>query len=132
MQPSPPCFSSVAPFSTPKSQGGTDANMSKMSNYQNECAIIKNPSDKLQLFAACNNATGGLFAARSADGGLAWTYPDADKTIADGDAQPGAARVLRSIAGVGHVRKPFSSRISVTRIPSRRFSALTVARPSPT
>jgi hypothetical protein len=69
--------------------GGIDANMSKMANYQNECAIIKNPSNKYQLFAACNNATGGLFAARSTSGGLTWIYPDADKTIADGDANQG-------------------------------------------
>jgi hypothetical protein len=69
--------------------GGTDVNVSKMANYQNECAIAKNPSNKLQLFAACNNATGGLFAARSTDGGVTWTYPDADKTIADGDANQG-------------------------------------------
>jgi hypothetical protein len=64
--------------------GGVDVNMSKMANYQNECAIIKNPSNKLQLFSACNNATGGLFAARSVDGGLTWTYPDPSKTIANG------------------------------------------------
>jgi hypothetical protein len=72
--------------------GGTDRNVSKMANYQNECAIAKNPTNKLQLFAACNNATGGLFAARSTDGGFTWSYPDAaDKTIADGDAGQGAA-----------------------------------------
>jgi hypothetical protein len=64
--------------------GQGDVNMSKMPNYQNECAIIKNPSNKLQLFAACNNATGGLFAARSADGGVTWVYPDPSKTIANG------------------------------------------------
>jgi hypothetical protein len=69
--------------------GGADVNLSEMENYQNECAIINNPSNKLQLFAACNNATGGLFAARSTDGGMTWTYPDADKTIADGDANQG-------------------------------------------
>ena len=71
-------------------QGFADVNMSKMANYQNECAVAKNPTNKLQLFASCNNATGGLFAARSTDGGLSWTYPDAaDKTIADGDANQG-------------------------------------------
>src|SRR6266849_685479 len=62
----------------------TDRNMSQMANYQNECAIIKNPANQLQLFAACNNSTGGLFAARSIDGGLTWVYPDASKTIANG------------------------------------------------
>ena len=70
--------------------GGVDVNVSKMANYQNECAMAKNPTNKLQLFAMCNNSTGGLFATRSTDGGLTWTYPDAaDKTIADGDAGQG-------------------------------------------
>lgn len=69
--------------------GGADVNISKLANYQNECAIAKNPTNKLQLFAACNNALGGLFAARSTDGGVSWVYPDADKTIADGDANQG-------------------------------------------
>lgn len=64
--------------------GGVDRNMSKMANYQNECAIIKNPTNKLQLFSFCNNATGGMFAARSVDGGLTWVYPDPSKTIANG------------------------------------------------
>lgn len=61
-----------------------ERNMSKMSNYQNECAMIKNPTNKLQLFALCNNATGGLFAARSIDSGVTWVYPDPSKTIANG------------------------------------------------
>jgi len=69
--------------------GGTDVNTSKMANYQNECAIAKNPTNKLELFASCNNSTGGMFAARSTDGGVTWTYPDPDKTIADGDAGQG-------------------------------------------
>ena len=30
--------------------GLAERNMSKMANYQNECAIIKNPTNKLQLF----------------------------------------------------------------------------------
>lgn len=65
--------------------GGIDANMSQKSGYQSECAIAKNPSNKLQLFAACNNLAGpGLFAARSTDGGLTWVYPDPSKTIANG------------------------------------------------
>jgi hypothetical protein len=71
---------------------GPDVNVSQLANYQNECAIITNPTNKNQLFAACNNATGGLFAARSNDRGATWTYPDpADKTIADGDPGQGAA-----------------------------------------
>jgi len=64
--------------------GLAERNMSKLSNYQNECAIIKNPTNKLQLFSMCNNATGGLFAARSVDGGGTWIYPDPSKTIANG------------------------------------------------
>ncbi len=71
---------------------GADVNTSQLANYQNECSIIANPSNKNQLFAACNNATGGLFAARSTDRGLTWTYPDpADRTLADGDAGQGTA-----------------------------------------
>jgi hypothetical protein len=66
--------------------GGTDVNMSKMANYQNECAIAKNPTNKMQLFALCNNSTGGLFAARSTTLGATWVYPDPSKTIANGTA----------------------------------------------
>ena len=64
--------------------GGVDRNTSQMAQDQNECAIAKNPANKLQLFVMCNNVTGGLFAARSTDGGLTWTYPDPSKTIANG------------------------------------------------
>src|SRR6185312_14867694 len=72
--------------------GETDVNLSEMEGYQSECAIAKNPSNKLQLFSLCNNSGPGLFAARSTDGGVTWTYPDpADKTIADGDAGQGPA-----------------------------------------
>jgi hypothetical protein len=64
---------------------GIDVNMSQKGGYQSECAIAKNPSNKLQLFAACNNLAGpGLFAARSSDGGVTWVYPDPSKTIANG------------------------------------------------
>lgn len=72
--------------------GGTDRNTSKRSGADSECAIAKNPTNNLQLFVSCNEtSTGGLFAARSVDGGLTWTYPDpADKTLADGDAGQGA------------------------------------------
>jgi hypothetical protein len=67
-----------------------DVNTSKMPNYQNECSIIKNPTPgSQQLFAACNNSTGGLFAARSTNHGATWIYPDADKTLADGDPGQG-------------------------------------------
>ena len=72
--------------------GLAERNMSQLSNYQNECAIIKNPTNNQQLFSMCNNATGGLFAARSTDGGLTWSYPSSSKTIANGvDAALGPA-----------------------------------------
>lgn len=72
--------------------GGTDVNLARKTGYQSECAIAKNPSNKLQLFSLCNNSGPGLFAARSTDGGGNWIYPDAaDKTIADGDAGQGPA-----------------------------------------
>ncbi len=64
--------------------GLAERNMSKLANEQNECAIIKNPTNKLQLFALCNNHIAGLFAARSIDGGATWVYPDPSKTIANG------------------------------------------------
>jgi Bacterial Ig-like domain (group 3)/von Willebrand factor type D domain len=67
-----------------------DVNTSKMANYQNECSIIKNPTNHQELFASCNNATGGLFAARSTNLGVTWTYADpVDMTVADGDPSQG-------------------------------------------
>jgi len=43
--------------------GGIDVNTSKMAGDQSECAIAKNPSNKLQLFVMCNNNAGaGMFA----------------------------------------------------------------------
>jgi hypothetical protein len=67
-----------------------DVNVSEKIEYQNECAIIKNPTNHQELFAACNNANGGLFAARSTNLGVTWTYPDAtDQTLADGDPGQG-------------------------------------------
>jgi len=70
--------------------GIVDRNMSQLGGAESECAITKNPNNKLQLFASCNSVAGALFAARSVDGGFTWTYPDAaDKTIADGDAGQG-------------------------------------------
>ncbi|MFI5394245.1 MAG: Ig-like domain repeat protein [Candidatus Binatia bacterium] len=62
----------------------TDVNLSKMTGDQSECAVAKNPTNKLQLFVLCNNASAGLFAARSIDGGATWVYPDPSKTIANG------------------------------------------------
>jgi hypothetical protein len=70
--------------------GGADHNTSVKSGHDSECAIAKNPSNHAQLFVLCNTATAGLFAARSTDMGVTWTFPDAtDKTIADGDANQG-------------------------------------------
>ncbi|MEM8964028.1 MAG: sialidase family protein [Acidobacteriota bacterium] len=71
---------------------GTDVNTSQLANYQNECSIAKNPTNANELFASCNNAGPGLFAARSTDLGVTWTYPDpVDRTIADGDPGQGPA-----------------------------------------
>ncbi len=73
-------------------QGLAERNTSKKSGDDNECAIAANPRNKDELFLLSNTSTSGLFAARSTDGGLTWTYPDpSDKTIADGDANQGAA-----------------------------------------
>jgi hypothetical protein len=72
--------------------GATDVNLTQKTGDDSECAIAKNPLNKLQLFALCNTASTGLLAMRSTDGGATWTYPDpADKTIADGDAGQGPA-----------------------------------------
>lgn len=71
---------------------GPDINTSQKAGADSECSIAKNPANPLQLFASCNTAGAGIFAARSTDGGDTWVYPDAtDKTIADGDAGQGAA-----------------------------------------
>jgi hypothetical protein len=69
--------------------GEAERNVSRMANYQNECAIKANPTNTNQLFAACNNSTGGIFFARSTDRGQNWVFPDADKTLADGDPGQG-------------------------------------------
>lgn len=72
--------------------GAIDVNTSQKSNDERECAIIKNPTNPDQLFVSCNTSSAGLFAARSTDGGMTWSYPDpVDKTIADGDAGQGPA-----------------------------------------
>jgi hypothetical protein len=70
---------------------GTDVNTSQKTGDDTECAIAKNPTNPNQLFASCNTAGAGLYAARSTDGGVTWIYPDADKTLADGDAGQGPA-----------------------------------------
>lgn len=87
------CLGLLLPGPTAHAQvsGGTDVNTSQKAGRDNECAIIKNPSNNLQLFMSCNTNLAGLFAARSTDGGLTWIYPDpADQTLADGDAGQGA------------------------------------------
>jgi hypothetical protein len=77
-------FAAMLVLLSSAAQAQLSVNMSKMANYQNECSIIQNPTNRLQLSSACNNATGGLFAARSIDGGVTWVYPDPSKTIANG------------------------------------------------
>jgi hypothetical protein len=85
-------FLSAGPVARAQVAGGTDFNLPQKSGDDTECSISKNPTNKLQLFALCNTSGAGLFAARSADGGATWVYPDpADKTIADGDANQGPA-----------------------------------------
>jgi len=69
--------------------GEAERDVSRLEDYQNECAIAVNQANKNQLFAACNNAKGGIFFARSTDRGQTWVYPDTDKTLADGDAGQG-------------------------------------------
>jgi hypothetical protein len=66
-----------------------ERNVSRQANYQNECAIKVNPTNANQVVAACNNALGGIFFARSTDRGNTWVFPDADRTIADGDPGQG-------------------------------------------
>lgn len=88
-------FVLASPMAVPRAAaqvvGESERNVSKMAGYQNECAIAVNPTNKNQLFAACNNSSGGLFFARSTDRGTNWVYPDADKTLADGDPGQGPA-----------------------------------------
>ena len=71
---------------------GTDVNLTKKLGDDTECAIAKNPTNQLQLFALCNTTGTGLAAARSTDHGVTWVSPDpSDGTIADGDAGQGPA-----------------------------------------
>ena len=67
-----------------------DVNVSDKLGSDEECAISKNPTNRQQLFVACN-ADSGLFVARSNNGGDTWMYPNLSKTIADGGPDhPGA------------------------------------------
>jgi len=81
----------LAPFAADAQiTSSPDVNTSQLANYQNECAIIKNPTNHQELFAACNHAGAGLFAARSTNLGVTWTYPDpVDRTLADGNPGQG-------------------------------------------
>lgn len=88
------CLGMLSPRSAAHAQitSNADVNVSKMLEFQSECAIIKNPTNHQELFAACNNGGPGIFAARSTNLGATWTYPDpADKTLADGDPMQGPA-----------------------------------------
>jgi len=71
--------------------GTMDNDISRKTGSDSECATAKNPTNPDQVFAFCNTSqTGGMFAARSTDGGATWFYPDpSDKTIVDGDAGQG-------------------------------------------
>ena len=64
---------------------GPNINISRLAGNQDESAILVNPTNPMQLFASSNNAAGGLFAARSIDGGATWlTSNGPDQIIADG------------------------------------------------
>lgn len=72
-----------------------NVNLSKKLGHDAECAIAQNPTNQGQLFALCNTGNGfgpaALFAARSADGGATWVYPNLNtETIADGTLGPAA------------------------------------------
>ena len=72
--------------------GTLDINASKKSGDDNECAMAQDPSNPLRLYMSCNTSSAGLFAARSLDGGVTWSYPDpTDKTVADGDTNQGTS-----------------------------------------
>ena len=82
-------FSLTVVFASAQIVAEDERNVSEMEDFQNECAIAINPSNRNELFVACNKAGPGLFFARSIDRGHSWIYPDQDKAIADGDADQG-------------------------------------------
>jgi endonuclease YncB( thermonuclease family) len=93
-QPASDSSSAATTSAVPTGAAGTiDRDTSQRSGGENECAVAQNPANPLQLFNACNVASGaGMFAARSIDGGATWIYPDpSDKTITDGDPGQGAS-----------------------------------------
>ena len=64
---------------------GLNVNISQLLGNQDNSAIAVNPLNSQQLFASANNESGGLFAARSTDGGVTWLPSHgADYVIADG------------------------------------------------
>lgn len=71
---------------------GLNLNISQLAGNQSESAIAVNPNNPLELFTASVNSGGGLFAARSVDGGLTWLPSNgADFIIADGSDSLGTA-----------------------------------------
>lgn len=52
---------------------GPDLNLTKAAGNQYEPAVAINPANNNQLFMASRNEVGGLYTARSSDGGVTWT-----------------------------------------------------------
>jgi len=52
---------------------GPNINLTKATGNQNETAVAINPKNNNQIFVVSRNEVGGLYTARSSDGGLTWT-----------------------------------------------------------
>ena len=52
---------------------GPNLNLTKAAGNQYETTVAINPNDNNQIFMASRNEVGGLYTARSSDGGLTWT-----------------------------------------------------------
>ena len=52
---------------------GPSINLTKATGNQYEAAVAINPADNNQIFVVARNEVGGLYKARSSDGGLTWT-----------------------------------------------------------
>ena len=52
---------------------GANRNLTKATGNQTEPAVAINPSDTNQLFVVSRNEVGGMYKARSSDGGVTWT-----------------------------------------------------------
>ena len=52
---------------------GPNLNLTKAAGNQNETAVAINPSDNNQAFVVSRNEVGGLYTARTRDGGATWT-----------------------------------------------------------